>query len=129
RKARPDVLVGAIRAEFHRSRPATHMEVSLGTCLHALPLQEHGLRTALTGHETDGLPIDNLGLWIDTRASPVPESVAYDLSQVAHELVVALKLVAFDADDRAVVCHADQEVATFGVQERRDRLQHGVSHA
>src|SRR5207253_4091968 len=80
RKPSSDVLSAAMRIELHRSGPATYIEGSLRSCLHALPLEEHGLRTALTGHETDRLAIDNLSLWIDTRASPVPESVAYDLS-------------------------------------------------
>src|SRR6266700_2647134 len=73
RKPRSNVLFGAIRAELHRSRSATHKEVPLRSCLHAFPLEEDGLRTALTGHEADRLTIDNLSLWIDTRASPVPE--------------------------------------------------------
>ena len=48
---------------------------------------------------------------------------------MAHELVVVLELVALDADDRPVVGDADQQIAALGVQERGDRLEHGVRDA
>jgi hypothetical protein len=44
---------------------------------------------------------------------------------VAQEFVVALDLVALDADDGAVIADAYQEITAFGVQERGDRLGAG----
>jgi hypothetical protein len=46
-----------------------------------------------------------------------------------HELVIGFELVMLDTDHRSIVGHADQEVATFGVEERRNRLEHRMSHA
>ncbi|MDQ3583086.1 MAG: hypothetical protein M3495_16450 [Pseudomonadota bacterium] len=48
---------------------------------------------------------------------PARSAVASDLCQMAHELVVVLDLVALDAHDRAIVGHANQEIAALGIQD------------
>jgi hypothetical protein len=48
------------------------------------------------------------------------------LREVTHELVVTVQLIAFDADDGAVVRDPDQQVAALGIQERGERLQYSV---
>ena len=45
------------------------------------------------------------------------------LRKVQGELIRGLELVDFNPDDRAVVRNANQQVATFGVQESGDRLE------
>ncbi len=45
-----------------------------------------------------------------------------------HELVVVIQLVRLDPHDAAIIANSDQEIATFGVQERRDGLEHRVRH-
>ena len=82
---------------------------------------EHRLWASLAAHDADRLALNDLHLRIDAGAGPIAEPVAHDLREVAHELVVALELIALDADDGTVVGNADQQVAAFGVEERGDR--------
>src|SRR2546426_12780001 len=116
----PDVLVGAPRRELHRAWPASHEDVAVRARFHSLPLQEHWLGAPLAAHHAHRLTLHDLGLRIDARASTVAEAVPHDLGEVTHELVVALELVALDADDGTFVRHADQQIATLGVEERGD---------
>ena len=71
----------------------------------------------------------DLRLRVDASPRPVAHAVADDLGQMPHEFVVVFELVALDADDRAVVCHAQQEVAAIGVEESGNGLQCRVRDA
>src|SRR5690606_41627163 len=95
----------------------------------SLPLENHRLRAALAGHDAHGLALHDLALRVDARPRPVAEAVADDLREMPHELVVRLQTVGLDTYDDSVVGHAYQEITALGVQERRDRLEHGVRHA
>jgi hypothetical protein len=46
-----------------------------------------------------------------------------------HELVVAFDLIVLDPNHQSVIGNADQEVATFGIEERGNGLQHCMGHA
>ena len=48
---------------------------------------------------------------------------------MAHELVVGLELIVLDADDRAVVGDADEEVPALGVEKGGDGLEDRVGDA
>ena len=97
-----------------------------GTASHPLPLQIDGLGAPLAAHDAHGLALYDLRLGIDAGAGAVAEPVPHDLRQVSHELVIAFELIAFDADDRPVVGHADQEIAALGIEEGRNRLERRV---
>jgi hypothetical protein len=98
-------------------RPAAHEEVAFRRCLHSFPLEEHRLGAPLAADRAQGPALHDLSFGVDAGPRPVPETVLHDLRQVAHELVVVFETIALDADDRAVVGDADQEVAAIGVED------------
>jgi hypothetical protein len=83
--------------------------------------EENRFRAALAARHADGLALHDLGLWVDAGSCTVAHAVPHHLGEVAHEFVVSPKLVALDADDRAVIRHAEQEVAALGVEEGGNR--------
>lgn len=128
-KARADVLPSVIGRQLYRSRAATHVEIAFGRGLESLPLEKHRLRAALAGYDAHRLALDDLGAWVDAGPCAIAEAIAHNLRKVAHELVVVLEPVELNADNRAVVCDPDQQVAAFRVQERGGGLEHGVGDA
>ena len=83
-----------------------------------------GLRRQLTTQTV--FPCTNLCPGIDAGTGPIAETVSDDLGEMPHERVVIVELVVLDADDRPIARSTDQEIATLGVQERRDSLEHCV---
>src|SRR3990172_284214 len=75
----PDELVRAVRRELYGSRSAPHEEVTGWARFHALPLEEYRLGAALTAHQANSFPLDDLGLRVDAGATPVTEAVTHDL--------------------------------------------------
>jgi hypothetical protein len=43
--------------------------------------------------------LNDLGLRVDARPRAIAQPVSHNLRKVTHELVVALELIALDADD------------------------------
>src|SRR5690606_2211873 len=101
-------------------------EISLRRVVRPLPLQEHGLGAALAAHHANGLALYDLDSRVDAGAGAVAERVPNDLREMEYESVVALEAVGLDADDRSVFRYTDQEVTPLGIEERCDRLEHGV---
>src|SRR5262245_26031566 len=116
----PDVLLRAFRGKLHRARTAPYEEVSGWTRFKALPLEKYGLGAALAAHHTHGLVLHGLHLRIDAGSCPIAKTVADDLGQMPHELVVIFEPVVLDACDLAVIRDADQQIAALGIQERGD---------
>jgi len=98
-------------------------------CLGAVPLEKHRFRAPLAGDETHCLALNDLHPGIDARAGTVPEPVANSLNQVAHEFIVVLQAVILDPEDCPIIGHADEQVATLGIEKGGDRLEHGVGDA
>jgi hypothetical protein len=79
-----------------------------------------GLRWQVTT-QTD-LPSTGLYLRIDAGARAIAKPVADHLREMKHELVVIFELIVFDADHRAIIGHANQEVAALGIEKCGDGL-------
>jgi hypothetical protein len=47
---------------------------------------------------------------------------------VAHEFVVSIKLIAFNANDGAIICNTNKKITTIRVQKRGHGLQHSVRY-
>src|SRR3990172_1511744 len=124
-----DVFVGAVHGEFHGSRPAPHEEVADRARLHLLPFEKNRLGAALTAHHAYGLALHDLRLRVDAGTGPVAEAIANHLGQMAHELVIALELVALYAYDGTVIGNPDQKIATLCVEKRGNCLEHSVRDA
>src|SRR5437867_3900814 len=125
-KPRSDVFLRALVAQAIGSRSAPDIEVAIRMRLGVVPLEKHRFGASLARDEAHGLALNDLHPGIDTGTGAIAEAIPNDLDQVAHELVIVLKTVVLDPQDGPVVGHADEQVATLGVEEGGDRLEHGV---
>src|ERR1700733_920167 len=123
-----DVFSGTVGRQFDGAGTGPNIEIPVRRRFHTFPLQEHRLGAPLAGNDAHGLALHHLRLWVDAGAGAAPHTVAHHLGEVTHELVIGLKSILFDANDRSVVSDADQQVAAFCVEKSGNSLQHGESY-
>src|SRR2546427_13040318 len=111
---------------LHLSRAGSSDELAILSGVESFPCDEDGLGTALAGYDANRLALHNLHLRIDAGAGAIAETIANDLGEVTHELVVALETVGFQTNDRSVISHTDEQITAFGIQKCGDRFQYGV---
>ena len=69
-----------------------------------------------------GLASEDLGAGIDAETGGIANAIPHDLCDMQHRLVFGPEAALFDAEHSTIVNHADQKVATLGVEERVDGL-------
>jgi hypothetical protein len=110
REAGANVLLFTFWGKSDAFRSTADIEVAVDVLFHSLPLEKAWFRTPLAAHQADGLSLSDLAFWIDAGTSAVTETISDGLRQMAHELVVVVEAILFDADDGAVI-RTEQEIA------------------